>query len=207
MRDVSDTPASPVPDRLAELPVVLLSHRGPVSWGREAATGERTAPAGQGGLVTALSGLTGHLADVVWVCVAPGGEDAEVAREAGGEVVRVDLTEQPHVVDLDAAAERPVRLRMVEIPAEVHDAFYGVVANPLLWFLQHRLHDLGTSPSLGRDERAAFDDGYVRANELAADAVVAQVEAAAPDGRAVVLLHDYHFYLVGDLVRQRCPAP
>jgi trehalose 6-phosphate synthase len=24
-------------------------------------------------------------------------------------------------------------------------------------------------------------------------------------GRAVVLLHDYHFYLVGDIVRQRCP--
>jgi trehalose 6-phosphate synthase len=109
------------------------------------------------------------------------------------------------VLGADDAGERPVRLRLVEVPAEVHDAFYGVVANPLLWFLQHRLHDLGTSPSLGRDERAAFDDGYVRANQLAADAVAEQVESAAPDGRAVVLLHDYHFYLVGRLVRERCP--
>ncbi|MDP9467105.1 MAG: trehalose-6-phosphate synthase, partial [Actinomycetota bacterium] len=78
-----------------------------------------------------------------------------------------------------------------------------VIANPLLWFVQHRLHDLKTSPSIGREERSAFEDGYVEANRLAADAVVEQVERAG--GAAIVLLHDYHFYLVGDLVRQRCP--
>jgi trehalose 6-phosphate synthase len=201
---MSSTP-SPVPDALSELPVVLLSNRGPVSWGRDAASGERTASRGAGGLVTALSGLAGHLADSVWVCIASGDDDSEVARAAAGGVVRLDLTDPPRVLDADEPAERLVRLRLVEVPPEVHDAFYGVVANPLLWFLQHRLHDLGTSPSLGRDERAAFEDGYQRANELAAEALIAQVESSAPDGRAVVLLHDYHFYLVGDLVRQRCP--
>jgi trehalose 6-phosphate synthase len=89
------------------------------------------------------------------------------------------------------------------VPAEVHEPFYGVIANPLLWFVQHRLHDLKTSPAIGRAERAAFEDGYVEANRLAADAVVEQVERVG--GAAIVLLHDYHFYLVGDLVRARCP--
>jgi len=186
-----------------DLPVVLLSHRGPVSFGRDAATGERTAGRGAGGLVTALSGLAGHLEQVVWVCVAAGKEDGEVAHEAGDAPLRLALDGEPRILADGERTDREVSVRLVDVPDEVHEPFYGVVANPLLWFVQHRLHDLKSSPSIGRVERAAWDDGYVVANHLAADAVVEQVEKAG--GQAVVLLHDYHFYLVGDLVRQRCP--
>lgn len=186
------------------MPVVLLSHRGPVSFDRDVTTGRRTASRGAGGLVTALSGLAAHLDDAVWVCVAAGGEDSAVAREAGGSLVQLALDPEPRLL-VDGAHEpgRRLSVRLIEVPPEVHEAFYGVIANPLLWFVQHRLYDLALSPSLGRVERAAFEDGYVVANELAADAVVEQVQKVG--GRAVVLLHDYHFYLVGDLVRQRCP--
>jgi len=199
-----DRPDSPVPADLAGVPVVLLSHRGPVVFDRDPTTGERTASRGAGGLVTALSGLAGHLEDAVWVYVAAGGEDAEVARAAGGQVVRLALEPEPGLIESGEPADgRAVRVRLVEVPPEVHEPFYSTVANPLLWFLQHRLHNLGTSPSLGRADRSAFDDGYVRANSLAADAVAEQVEAAG--GKGVVLLHDYHFYLVGAMVRRRCP--
>ncbi len=184
-------------------PVVLLSHRGPVSFAVDA-EGARTTTAGAGGLVTALNGLSEHLPDAVWVCVAPPGEDAVVAAEAGGRVVRLVVDPEPRLVaDDDPAGTGARRVRFVEVPAEVHEPFYGSVANPLLWFVQHRLYGLALEPSLGRSERAAWDEGYVAANRLAAGAVAEQVEAAG--GRAVVLLHDYHFYLVGDLVRQRCP--
>ncbi len=199
---------SPAPDPLASmalgLPVVLLSHRGPVSFGRDPESGQRTASRGAGGLVTALSGLAAHLDDAVWVCVAAGGEDAEVARESGGSTVHLGLDPEPRLLD-DGEDEpgRRLSLRLVEVAPEVHDPFYGVIANPLLWFVQHRLYNLSLSPSLGREERTAFEDGYVVANGLAAEAVVEQVQKVG--GRAVVLLHDYHFYLVGDLVRQRCP--
>ncbi len=186
-----------------DLPVVLLSHRGPVSFGRDPASGERTASRGAGGLVTALSGLAGHLQDAVWVCVAAGEADAEVASEAGDAPLRLALDGNPRIVGDGETTEREVAVRLVDVAAEVHEPFYGVIANPLLWFVQHRLHDLKTSPSIGREERSAFEDGYVEANRLAADAVVEQVERAG--GAAIVLLHDYHFYLVGDLVRQRCP--
>ncbi|MCW2681823.1 MAG: hypothetical protein JWM62_3224, partial [Frankiales bacterium] len=78
-----------------DLPVVLLSHRGPVSFARDAATGERTASRGAGGLVTALSGLAGHLDQAVWVCVAAGDEDGAVADEAGGAPLRLALDGEP----------------------------------------------------------------------------------------------------------------
>ena len=185
-------------------PVVLLSHRGPVSFDRDPATGSRTASRGAGGLVTALTGLTAHLDDAVWVCVAAGEEDVAVAGETGGAPFRLALDGDARVLAEDEPAEREVCVRLVDIPAEVHEPFYGVISNPLLWFVQHRLHDLKTSPAIGRQERAAFDGGYVVANELAAAAVVEQVEQVG--GQAVVLLHDYHFYLVGELVRQRCPT-
>ncbi len=185
------------------LPVVLLSHRGPVSFARDE-SGERTAERGAGGLVTALTGLAGHLDDAVWVCVGAGGEDAELAAEADGAVLRLGLDPEPRLLDDDEQAEgRTMSLRLVQVPPEVHDRFYGVISNPLLWFVQHRLHDLARTPSLGREDHAAFEEGYVVANQLAADAVVEQVERAG--GQAVVLLHDYHFYLVAELVRQRCP--
>jgi trehalose 6-phosphate synthase len=186
-----------------DLPVVLLSHRGPVSF--EASDGGRTASRGAGGLVTALTGLTGLLDEAVWVCVAAGGEDAVVAEEAGGERVRLVLDPEPRLADADeAAGGREVALRLVEVPEDVHAAFYGVIANPLLWFVQHRLYALATSPQLGRDEWAAWEHGYVAANRLAADAVVEEVERYG--GQAAVFLHDYHFYLVGAMVRERCPG-
>jgi trehalose 6-phosphate synthase len=194
----------PVPTNYLDLPVVLLSHRGPVSFDRDPVSDERTTSRGAGGLVTALTGLMGHLDDAVWVCVAGGAEDAVVAREAAGTPVHLALDPAPRLIaEGEGDDGRVLPMRLIDIAPEVHDPFYGVISNPLLWFVQHRLHNLTTSPSIGRDERAAFEDGYVVANELAADAVAEQVDKAG--GRTVVLLHDYHFYLVGELVRKRCP--
>jgi trehalose 6-phosphate synthase len=199
-------PAPEAPPALAEAPdrpVVLLSHRGPVSFSRDPLTDERTVARGAGGLVTALSGLAGLLPEAVWVCVAGGAEDAEVASETGDSALRLALDGEPRVLTDGENTQREVAVRLVHVPDEVHEPFYAAIANPLLWFVQHRLYDLKTSPSLGREERAAFEDGYAVANALAADAVVEQVQRVG--GSAVVMLQDYHFYLVGQLVRERCP--
>ena len=175
-------PVTPLVPSL-DLPVVLLSHRGPVSFGRDPVSGERTASRGAGGLVTALSGLAGHLAGRrVGV---RGGRRAPTARSPtrpGDAPLRLALDGDPRILGEGETTDREVAVRLVDVPAEVHEPFYGVVANPLLWFVQHRLHDLKTSPSIGREERAAFDDGYVEANRLAAEAVVEQVERAGGAG-------------------------
>jgi trehalose 6-phosphate synthase len=188
----------------AQLPVVLLSHRGPVSFGRDESG--RTASRGAGGLVTALTGLMSDLPDAVWVCAASSEEDAAVAAEHDGGAVEVTLEPEPRLLDPEGAGAREepaVRLRLVEVDQQAHDDFYTVIANPLLWFLQHGMYGLALAPVLTKREHAAWDDGYVAVNRLFADAVVSEVQARG--GRALVMLHDYHFYLVAREVRERCP--
>jgi trehalose 6-phosphate synthase len=193
------------PERRSDLPVVLVSHRGPVSFERDE-SGNRTGSRGAGGLVTALTGLVSDLPDAVWVCAADSEEDAAVAAEHEGQAVEVALEPEPRVLegDNDGADGAPtVRLRLVEVDPRAHDDFYTVIANPLLWFLQHGMYGLALAPVLTKREHAAYDDGYVAVNRQFADAVVEQVQARG--GRALVMLHDYHFYLVGEAVRERCP--
>ncbi len=191
-------------DVLLGLPVVVLSHRGPVSFTADEG-GEREVHRGAGGLVSALTGLAAYLPEAVWVCVAPPGPDAAVAREAAGQLVRLDLGPPTRVLgSAEPAGPGTLSLRLVEVPAQVHEPFYGVIANPLLWFVQHRLYGLALEPALGRAEHAAWEQGYVAANQLVADAVAEQVDRAG--GQATVLLHDYHFYLVGTCFASATPG-
>jgi trehalose 6-phosphate synthase len=187
-----------------DLPVVLLSHRGPVSFERDP-SGRRTASRGAGGLVTALTGLVSDLPDAVWVSAASSEEDAAVVAEHDGKAVDVVLDSEPRLLDQESGAEGSptARLRLVEVDGRAHDDFYTVIANPLLWFLQHGMYGLALAPTLTKREHAAWEDGYVAVNRLFADAVATEVEARG--GRALVMLHDYHFYLVGQEVRERCP--
>ncbi len=64
-----------------------------------------------------------------------------------------------------------MRLRLVEVDQQAHDDFYTVIANPLLWFLQHGMYGLALAPVLTKREHAAYEDGYVAVNRLFADAV------------------------------------
>jgi trehalose 6-phosphate synthase len=190
----------------SDLPVVLLSHRGPVSFGRDERG--RTATRGAGGLVSALGGLVADLPDAVWVCAASSEEDAAVAGEHGHEAFEVALEPEPRLLDDHrdrTAGARPaaVRVRLVEVAQRAHDDFYTVIANPLLWFLQHGMYGLALAPVLTRREHAAYEQGYKAVNHQFADAVAEEVEARG--GRALVMLHDYHFYLVAREVRERCP--
>jgi trehalose 6-phosphate synthase len=173
-----------------EAPVVIVSNRGPVQHER-APDGSRSASRGGGGLVTALSGLAAQLDDAVWVCAALNDEDVAVSREHGGRAFPVD--------------ERgALQVRMVELDPEAQRKHYSVIANPLLWFVQHYLWDLANAPDIDRVLVDAFDTGYVAVNVAMADAVAEEVDARG--GRATVLLQDYHLYLVPQLVRDRCPG-
>jgi trehalose-6-phosphate synthase len=86
--------------------IILVSNRGPVQYGREG--GERTANRGAGGLVTALSGLSRHLQDGVWVCEAMSDEDVIVAKESPGGLYPPELGDD----DLRGPAELLARADM-----------------------------------------------------------------------------------------------
>src|SRR5438874_6368734 len=173
-------------------PLILVSHRGPVQFARDA-TGRRICTRGSGGLVTALSGLAGRLANGVWICAALSEEDTAVCGEHHG---------RSFVATHETA--RGAVLRMIDIDPAVHHKFYSIVANPLLWFLQHNLWDLSNAPNITANEIDAFVAGYEVVNRRFAEVVVEEVATRA--GRAVVMIHDYHLYLVAPYVRAHCPG-
>jgi trehalose 6-phosphate synthase len=185
------------------IPVVIASNRAPVQFRRDG--GRRRARRGAGGLVTALVGLAGQLSDAVWVCAASTEEDIAVAAEHKGRAIPILMGPEPRVVDAHEVKGEPsgLQLRMIELDPAAQEDFYTVISNPLLWFIQHGLYDLTRAPNIGTREHDAFEHGYVTVNRAFADAVCHEVEQRG--GKALVMLHDYHFYLVADLVRARCP--
>src|SRR5438874_925925 len=165
--------------------LIVVSNRGPVSYSRQ--NGERVAKRGGGGLVTALRGLVSYH-DVTWIASAISEEDRAVADETIDETAR------------DGSA---FRLRLVAHDEVAYDWYYNVVANPMLWFLQHYLWELAHTPAVDHGFKHAWEHGYVRVNEGFAAAVLDELEAE-PD--SAVLFHDYHLYLAPRLVREESPG-
>ena len=140
--------------------------------------------------MTALRSLVSHH-DVVWIASAISDEDRAVAVATDGAAV-----------DELARDGSPFRLRLVAHDAVAYDWYYNVVANPMLWFLQHYLWQLAYDPSVDIAFRNAWDGGYARVNRGFADAVLEEL-AAEPE--AAVFFHDYHLYLAPQLVREQAP--
>jgi trehalose 6-phosphate synthase len=168
-----------------QVPLVLVSNRGPVTFG---ADGE--VQRGSGGVVTALTGLASHR-EAIWIASAMSEDDAKVSREHG---------ERTFPVRSPAGGE--FRVRLVISDPDAYDRFYNVVANPMLWFIQHYLWDLSNAPDIRREEIEAFEFGYNAVNEDLARAVVEELEGAE---EPVVMVHDYHLYTLPDLVRRARP--
>lgn len=185
---------------LFDLPLVLLSNRGPVTFDRDLSG--RTVTRGAGGLSSALAGLAEHLDDAIWVCGAATDEDVAVARENPEGRVVVQTSPSPHVVEGEPDGPA-LRVRMVVTDPAAYADFYGIWSNPILWFIQHGLYGRALAPVLGAAEHAAFENGYAAVNRAYADAVVDEVRARG--GKVVVMLQDYHFYLVAEHVRRQCP--
>jgi trehalose 6-phosphate synthase len=168
--------------------LIVVSNRGPVSY-RCDADGTRSARRGGGGLVTALGPLVSRH-DVTWIASAMTEEDHAVSGEAGGGAFEETGREG-----------RPYRLRLVQHdPADYHH-YYNVLANPVLWFLQHYLWDLARAPSLDPELHQAWA-GYVAVNEGFAAAVLEELDE---EPAVAVWFHDYHLYLAPRLVRRERP--
>jgi trehalose 6-phosphate synthase len=168
--------------------IVLVSNRGPAAFEHDE-NGELVARRGGGGLVTALTGLVYHR-DALWIASAMTDADIEASRLHDGGSFEWEVEDTTY------------RLRLVESDPDAYDGFYNVVANPLLWFIQHYLWDLSNAPDIRGEEIEAFEHGYRAVNEDFARAVLAEV-AGGED--AVVMLHDYHLYLAPREIRRARP--
>jgi trehalose 6-phosphate synthase len=166
-------------------PLVLVSNRGPVTYQEDGSLKR-----GTGGLVTALTGLASHR-DAIWIASAMTDQDVRVARENGGRPFEVEAPEGG-----------AFRVRFVESDAEAYDRFYNIIANPMLWFIQHYLWDQSNAPDIRTHEVIAFEDGYQRVNADMAAAVIEEIDGQT---EPVVMVHDYHLYTLPAMIREARP--
>src|SRR5438270_3710396 len=170
---------------MADSTLVLVSNRGPVTFGPD---GE--IKRGTGGLVTALIGLATHR-EVTWVASAMTDEDVAASEQNNGRPFVV------HTPDGD-----DYRVKLVTSDPDAYDRFYNIMANPMLWFIQHYLWDLSNAPDIRRNETEAFEFGYNVVNEDLARAVLEEIEGIE---HPVVMVHDYHLYTLPGLLRRARP--
>lgn len=173
---------------LSDKPLIIVSNRGPAQFERDS-NGERTIQRGGGGLVTALSGLVKDRG-ALWIASAMSDEDVAVTEENDGRPLDVNLNGVDYQV------------LMVESEQSAYDQFYNVIANPILWFIQHYLWDLSNAPDIRKEEIAAWYEGYEVVNKDIADCVIGQIENRE---NPLVMLHDYHLYTAPAKIRAARP--
>ena len=166
-------------------PLVLVSNRGPVTF-----QDDGSVKRGTGGLVTALTGLASHR-DATWIASCMTDRDVEVSAEHGGRPFEVDSPEGGRF-----------NVRLVASDPDAYDRFYSVVANPMLWFIQHYLWDLSNAPDIRRSDVDAFEHGYNAVNQDLATAVLAEIDGLE---EPVVMVHDYHLYTLPAMIRRERP--
>ena len=165
--------------------LIVVSNRGPVTFhpaaGEDADEDELTYEYGKGGLVTALTGLC-HYADVTWIATA----DTEA-----------DLTWKQGTVPMDGDE---IHIKFVKAEPTAYDRYYSVIANPLLWFLQHSMWDVPRAPVINQKTWQAWEQGYVEVNRRFAETIAEVVREM--DTPPLVMLQDYHLYLTAKFLRE-----
>ena len=94
------------------------------------------------------------------------------------------------------------RVNYVASNPDAYDGFYNIIANPMLWSIQHYPWDLSNAPDIRRNETEAFEFAQNAVNEDLANAVLEEV---ADVEEPVVMVHDYHLYTLPGLIRRSRP--
>jgi trehalose 6-phosphate synthase len=161
--------------------IVIVSNRGPFSFSvRE---GQPVIERGSGGLVTAISGVAREH-KILWISCALTKGDREWLQLMGSGV---------HAVE-------DMQVSLVTPDAAQYQAYYNVICNPLLWFIQHGLHDTPRSPVIDQSVWNAWTEGYRAINRQLAQAAAESI--ADLEGPVVVMPQDYHLYLFPHYLRE-----
>lgn len=161
--------------------IVIVSNRGPFSFSVK--DGETIAKRGDGGLVTAISSVAREY-DVLWISCALSRSDAQWLGRVGEGVQTVE--------------DMQIRLTIPD-PAQ-YRGYYNVISNPLLWFVQHQLQDAPRFPMIDRATWHAWSQGYAGVNRQLAETVAASLRDVG--GPIIVMVQDYHLYLVPRFLRE-----
>lgn len=186
------TEDSTISDSVAERALIVASNRGPVTFVYEG--GEKfTSRRGTGGVVTAVSSIAKERQPVWIACAMTEGDRrrAALANEQGDTLI------------VPPGPNPEFRLRFVAPDNETYNKYYNEISNPLLWFLQHYLWDTPRSPDITGETHDAWNTGYVVVNQMFCDEIIAALDEFDP--APIVMLQDYHLYLVGGFIREKRP--
>ena len=161
--------------------LIIASNRGPVTIQRSEA-GELTFQRGSGGLVTALTGVARYT-ETRWIACAQSEEDKLWSEGS------VSLGE-----DAD-----DVWIQFLTPDEAAYDGYYKVIANPLLWFLQHSMWNIFREPTIDASVWQAWENGYTTVNNLFAKTIAEQIQASSRP--SLVMLQDYHLYMAASFIR------
>ena len=142
-----------------------------------------------GGVVTAMLSAA-EATGAQWVACARNLAERQVGQALAGVLI-------------ERNRHAPISIRYAPTAPEAYAKHYGVIANPLLWFIQHYLWQLAYEPVIDDPIYDAWEQGYVPVNQSVAEAVAAA--AATSKKRPLVLFQDYHLYLAPRMVRERMP--
>lgn len=166
---------------LAQRTLIIASNRGPVTL-HQTESGELEYQRGAGGLVTALAGVIQHT-EARWIACAQTAEDKIWGKG---------------FVPFGESDEK-VWMQFLTPSDEAYEGYYRVIANPLLWFLQHSMWDIFREPTIDQTVWEHWENGYVAVNMLFAEAIAQQIVSTPHP--ALVMLQDYHLYLAAKFIR------
>jgi trehalose 6-phosphate synthase len=166
-------------DYFGNRPIIIAANRAPVVFDYSP-DGELSFNRGAGGLVTALSALVQYF-PAVWVACARTQADVDWGE---GEI------------ELDGGHN--IHVHFINPSSESYEGYYNVIANPLLWFLQHSMWDLPRNPVINKQTWEAWEHGYKAVNQRFSRAIIKITKAA--EQRPLVMLQDYHLYLVSTYI-------
>ncbi len=161
--------------------LIIAANRAPVIF-ETALDGNLSFQQGGGGLATALLGLC-RQTNAKWIACEQTKADADW--RAGNMAPGKDDNYWVQFIAPEALA---------------YEGYYNVIANPLLWFLQHSMWDVPRAPVIDRSTWEAWENGYVAVNRLFAETIA--IHARLYSRPALVMLQDYHLYLVARFLRQ-----
>jgi trehalose 6-phosphate synthase len=162
--------------------VLIASNRGPISFVK-GADGRIVPKRGQGGLVTALTGVL-QADGGLWIASAMSAED----RSKAGEPFEVE------------GGSTRYSLQYLAFDPDTYAGFYDEISNRILWFVHHLLWDLPREPDF--QGLAAGWDSYRSVNEAFARALF---EEGGRSESVRYLVQDYHLTLVPGLLRRAHP--
>ncbi len=144
---------------------------------------------GSGGLVTAMLTVAGATG-ATWVACARTEAECRLAQKGDAVVIA-------------HAHQAPITIRHAQTDSTSYEEYYAVIANPLLWFIQHYLWHLAYEPVVDQRIHHAWENGYVATNQHLADAVIGVARGALRP--PLVLTQDYQLYLAPRMIRDQLP--